>query len=92
MTATSTTRKPSPRKKKKSKGNDTWLRRHSMGVMIAVIAVIVAIGSVLAFAFIPYAGGSEAGEWVYVPHGATPRRSRTASRRGWGLRWARAYM
>ena len=72
MTATSTTRKPSPRKKKKAKGNDTWLRRHSMGVMIAVIAVIVAIGSVLAFAFIPYAGGSEDGEWVYVPHGATP--------------------
>ena len=72
MTATSTTRKPSLRKKKKAKGNDTWLRRHSMGVMIAVIAVIVAIGSVLAFAFIPYAGGSEDGEWVYVPHGATP--------------------
>ena len=72
MTATSNTRKPSPRKKKKTKGNDTWLRRHSLGVMIAVIAVIVAIGSVLAFAFIPYVGGSDEGEWVYVPHDATP--------------------
>lgn len=62
-------RKRAPRKKKPA---DTWLRRHSMGVMIGVIAVIVAIGSVFAFAFIPYTSGTGGGDWVYVPHGATP--------------------
>ena len=57
-------------KKKKKKG-DTWLHRHSMGIMIAAIALVVTFGSILAFAFIPYTSGSDDGDWVYVPHDAT---------------------
>lgn len=67
MTATEKTRK-----KKRKKPADTWLRRHSLGVMTAIIAILVGIGSVLAFAFIPYTSGRGEGDWVYVPHGATP--------------------
>jgi len=59
-------------KNKKKKKGDTWLHRHSMGIMIALIALVVAIGSVIAFAFIPYTSGSDDGDWVYVPHDATP--------------------
>lgn len=67
--AETTKRKSKNTKKKKG---DTWTRRHSMGIMIAVMAVVVAVGSVLAFAFIPYTTGSSDGDWVYVPHDATP--------------------
>lgn len=56
-------------KRKKRKKRDSWLRRHSLGVMTAVIAVIVSIGATLAFAFIPYTSGG--GDWIYVPHGAS---------------------
>ncbi len=40
--------------------------------MIAVIAFVVAIGGVSAFAFIPYTDETEpGGDWVYVPSGAS---------------------
>lgn len=62
---------PARRKSQRKKG-DTWLRRHSMGVMIAVISAVVALLSVLVFAFTPYtAGDGDTDGWVYVPHGAT---------------------
>ena len=58
---------------RKKKQQDTWLRRHSLGVMTAVIAVVAAFRALLSVAFIPYTGGHEdGGDWVYVPHGATP--------------------
>lgn len=66
---------PRPRISGTRRGNkkkDTWLRRHSLGVMIAVIAVFVAIGAVLAFAFIPYGGSDKESDWVYIPADATP--------------------
>lgn len=59
-------------RRKRSKAGDTWMRRHSMGVMIALLAAVVSVGSVLAFAFIPYTSGRDGGDWVYVPHGASP--------------------
>lgn len=63
------TRKKSTRKKTRRK--DSWLSRHSMGVMIGVLAVIAVILSIFAFAFIPFAGGRDGGEWIYVPREAT---------------------
>lgn len=61
-----TTKKKGTRNKKGAK--ESWLHRHSLGVMIAVIAVIVGIGGVLAFAFTPYT--SDESPWVYVPEGS----------------------
>ncbi len=61
-------RKRTPAKKKTSKG-ETWLRRHSLGVMIAAITFVVAIGAVLGFAFIPHTGAKDGGDWVYIPAG-----------------------
>lgn len=65
------TRTSGTRRKNKKK-KDSWLSRHSLGVMIAVIAVFVAIGAVLAFAFIPYGGSDKESDWVYIPSNATP--------------------
>ncbi len=64
-------RKPSVRKKKP--GGDTWVKRHSLGIMITVIAFIVSIGALLAFAFIPYTDehSSDGGDWIYIPAEAT---------------------
>ena len=55
---------PSPRRKKKP---ETWLHRHALVVMFAVIAVVVAMGGVLAFAVIPYTDAPDEGSWVFVP-------------------------
>ncbi|MCM1255635.1 MAG: endolytic transglycosylase MltG [Duncaniella sp.] len=60
-------KRPSTKKKK----NDSWIYRHSLGIMIAVIALFVAIGAVLAFAFIPYTGGDSEEEWIYIPSTAS---------------------
>lgn len=60
------------RKKAGKKRTESWLSRHSLGVMISVIAVVVALGGVLAFAFIPYTDQTdEDGDWVYIPSDAT---------------------
>ncbi|MCM1164076.1 MAG: endolytic transglycosylase MltG [Muribaculaceae bacterium] len=64
---------PAPRKaptRKRNKGakkKESWLRRHSLGVMIAVIAFFAVIFGVLCFAFIPHTGAREGGDWVYIP-------------------------
>ena len=60
-----------PKKRTRKKKKQSWLHRHSLGVMITVIAIFVAIGSVLAFAFIPYSGDNSANDWVYIPSTAT---------------------
>lgn len=78
-----TQRKTRPAKRGKKKG-DSWMRRHSMGVMIGVMAVVVAMGSVLAFAFIPYTHGSDEGDWVYVPHGASTAQVRDSLKESLG--------
>lgn len=66
--ATTGNKKPT---KKKARAKESWLHRHSLGVMIAAIAVVAFSVSVLAFAFIPYTGGSDDGDWVYVHDDAT---------------------
>lgn len=72
-------------KKRKKKGNESWLTRHSLGVMTAVIAIIVAIGAVFAFAFIPYTGGNDKeGYWVYIPHGASTAQVRDSLKNSLG--------
>ncbi len=63
--------KPNKRKKKQRK-SETWIARHSLGLLITSIAIVAAIGGILAFAFIPYMDRSNPdGDWVYVPEGAT---------------------
>lgn len=71
---TNSTRTPKRTTKKRmgKKKNDSWVYRHSLGLMIAVIAFIVAVGAVLAFAFIPYTDGdSDDGDWVFIPSTAS---------------------
>ena len=64
-----------PKKKtstrKKTQRNNGWLARHSLGVMIGVLTFIAIILSIFAFAFIPFSGGREGGEWIYVPREST---------------------
>lgn len=60
-----------PKKRTRKKEKQSWLHRHSLGVMIAVIAFFVIIGSVLAFAFIPYGGSDNDSDWVYIPSTST---------------------
>lgn len=70
---------------RKKKPQDTWLRRHTLGVMIAVIAVITASIALLSFAFIPYTSSRhDGGDWVYVPHDATPTQVRDSLRTSLG--------
>ena len=60
-------------RKAKKKKDESWLRRHSLGIMTTAIAIIVTIGAIFAFAFIPYTGGTaDDGDWVYVPDSASP--------------------
>ena len=76
-----------PKKKsvKKKKQQEGWLRRHSLGVMTAVIAAIACIIALLSFAFIPYSGNhSDGDDWVYVPHGATPTQVKDSLRTSLG--------
>ncbi len=51
----------------KKKKQQSWIYRHSLGILIAVIAVFVSVLSVLAFAFIPYSGNDGESEWIYIP-------------------------
>ncbi|MCM1521352.1 MAG: endolytic transglycosylase MltG [Muribaculaceae bacterium] len=74
---TETPKSPAPRPKKpktpgrkKGKNKESWLHRHSMGVMIAVIAFFAVIFGVFCFAFIPHTGAGDDGDWVYIPKGA----------------------
>ncbi len=62
---------PRNTKRRKGKKKDSWLYRHSLGVMIAIIAVIVTGCSILAFAFIPYGGSDKESDWVYIPEDAS---------------------
>ena len=67
-----TTRKKTTRKKTTTKRQaDSWIYRHSLGVMIAVLSLLVFVGAIFAFAFIPYSGSDGDGEWIYVPKDAT---------------------
>lgn len=59
--------KQSSSSKSKKKKQKSWIYRHSLGILIAVIAVFVSILSVLAFAFIPYSGKDGESEWIYIP-------------------------
>lgn len=52
---------------KKKPQAEGWFRRHSLALLTAGIAVVVAICAVLAFAFIPYTGAEGKSEWVYIP-------------------------
>ena len=75
MASTNNTKKK--KNSSRADGANSWARRHSLGIMTAIIAVIVGIIAVLAFAFIPYTGGSDRdGDGVYVPHNATPAQVR----------------
>lgn len=58
-------------KRKKTRRNDSWLARHSLGVMIGTLTVIAVIFSIFAFAFIPFTEGRDGREWIYVPRQAT---------------------
>lgn len=60
--ATSTT-------KKKKKKKQSWVRQHSLGLLIAAIAAFVAICTVIGFVFIPYSGKDGKSEWIYIPKG-----------------------
>lgn len=60
--ATSTT-------KKKKKKKQSWVRQHSLGLLIATIAAFVAICTVVGFVFIPYSGKDGKSEWIYIPKG-----------------------
>lgn len=60
--ATSTT-------KKKKKKKQSWVRQHSLGLLIAAIATFVAICTVIGFVFIPYSGKDGKSEWIYIPKG-----------------------
>lgn len=62
--ATSTT-------KKKKKKKQSWVRQHSLGLLIAAIAAFVAICTVIGFVFIPYSGKDGKSEWIYIPKGIT---------------------
>lgn len=54
-------------KSRKSKG-DGWIKRHTLGLIIGVMAVVAAIGVVAGFALQSYGGDTT---WVYIPEGAT---------------------
>ena len=60
--ATSTT-------KKKKKKKHSWVRQHSLGLLIAAIAAFVAACTVIGFVFIPYSGKDGKSEWIYIPKG-----------------------
>lgn len=67
-----TQKKPNKRKKKSTRKGESWASRHSLALLIAAISVVVAIGAILAFTFIPYVDQtSEDGDWVYIPRDAT---------------------
>ncbi len=60
-------KKANKKKKKSSRKTESWASRHSLALLIASISVVVAIGAILAFAFIPYVDqASEDGDWVYI--------------------------
>lgn len=63
---TSSSPKSGSRKKKKQQ---SWFYRHSLGLLIAAIALFVAAMSVVAFVFIPYSGSEGKSEWIYIPKG-----------------------
>ncbi|MDE6089658.1 MAG: endolytic transglycosylase MltG [Duncaniella sp.] len=53
--------------KSKKKKQQSWLHRHSLGLLIGVIALFAAGVSVLTFVFIPYSGRDGNSEWIYIP-------------------------
>lgn len=53
--------------KSKKKKQQSWLHRHSLGLLIGVIAIFAAGVSVLTFVFIPYSGRDGNSEWIYIP-------------------------
>ena len=65
-----TERKSTTGKKRKNK-KQSWVYRHSLGLLIAVIAFLVSIGAVFAFVFIPYSGSEGRSEWIFIPKGST---------------------
>lgn len=63
------TRQSSTKSKGKKKKQKSWFYRHSLGLLIAGIAIFVTGISVLAFVFIPYSGSDTDNEWIYIPKG-----------------------
>ncbi|MCM1076794.1 MAG: endolytic transglycosylase MltG [Bacteroides sp.] len=57
------------KKKTGKKKQQSWIYRHSLGLLIGIIALFVAAISVLAFVFIPYTGSEGVNEWIYIPRG-----------------------
>ena len=53
--------------KSNKKKQQSWLHRHSLGLLIGVIALFAAGVSVLTFVFIPYSGRDGNSEWIYIP-------------------------
>lgn len=53
----------------KKKKQQSWAYRHSLAILITVIAMFVVAGSALAFVFIPYSGSEGKSEWIYIPRG-----------------------
>lgn len=64
-------KKQSTATKSKKKKKQSWLHRHSLGLLIAVIALFVVCLSILTFVFIPYSAKDGKSEWIYIPKGIT---------------------
>lgn len=66
--------KPSTRRRtkttRKKKKPQSWMKRHSMGVMIASLSVAAVFIGILLFALAPHTGAPEGGDWVYIPRGS----------------------
>lgn len=60
------------KKGKKKKKQQSWVYRHSLGLLIAAITLVVLAGSAIAFVFIPYSGSDGRSEWIYIPKGSQP--------------------
>lgn len=53
------------KKKTAKKSNDSWLRRHTLSVMIASGVALAVVAVFLAFALVGYRGERQ---WLYLPH------------------------
>ncbi len=63
--------------KRKKAAYRSWLRKHTMAVLIAVITLLVAIGGLSIFCMQSYSGPDQ---WIYIPAGATPASIRDSLR------------
>lgn len=78
-----TPRRKSPAKPRKPRKKESWIRRHSMPVMIGCLAVVAFFIGVLLFAFAPHAP-REGGDWVYIPKGSSTQAVKDSLRNSLG--------